>query len=258
MVVVTRQVEESNRPLSRMSNSLLSGADGGHDVGPVLGLGLPRTARTTARPTGSASSGCGLRSSRPPTRGGVVGLGGRTAGGRTHSQLRYAPVSSRTYRAPPSLRNVIDGASGGAVKGVELPHGPQLDLVGVVELVGPHLAVAPALDQCRLATAADDARETPWTRPTPGPVFPSCDVTPDRRAPGTPGRDTTRGYLCERVKISTLGAIVTTRRCHPPGRTGGTARQRSRCVAGCCSIRRPEMARAMTSCWICSVPSKMS
>jgi hypothetical protein len=24
------------------------------------------------------------------------------------------------------------------------------------------------------------------------------------------------------------------------------------------SMRRPEMARAMTSCWICSVPSKMS
>ncbi len=26
----------------------------------------------------------------------------------------------------------------------------------------------------------------------------------------------------------------------------------------CYSIRKPEMARAITSCWICSVPSKMS
>ena len=26
----------------------------------------------------------------------------------------------------------------------------------------------------------------------------------------------------------------------------------------CYSIRRPEIARPMTSCWICSVPSKMS
>jgi hypothetical protein len=34
--------------------------------------------------------------------------------------------------------------------------------------------------------------------------------------------------------------------------------ERRRQCPGCYSMRRPEMARAITSCWICSVPSKMS
>jgi hypothetical protein len=46
-----------------------------------------------------------------------------------------------------------------------------------------------------------------------------------------------------------IGATVSA----PVGTKSGQDHPRSRY-----SMRMPEMARAMTSCWICSVPSKMS
>jgi hypothetical protein len=45
-------------------------------------------------------------------------------------------------------------------------------------------------------------------------------------------------------------------RCRPYERVG-TQQERETAASGY-SIRSPLIARAMTSCWICSVPSKMS
>ncbi len=74
-------------------------------------------------------------------------------------------------------------------------------------------------------------------------------------APDQPGREGNRsGSRCRRQPPPRAGPGATGPDVR--GETSGPVRPDGQ--PGGYSIRRPEMAREITSCWICSVPSKMS